>query len=71
MVRRRTEMRPYWDAHRRVLELMCDTKEEAQVLRRAMQSINVDNELPFNDLRVLDWDGPSEKPTLRLGPVNK
>ena len=64
-------MRIYWDERRRTLELMCETSEEAKVLRRAMQATNVDNELPFNDFRVLDWDGPSSLPTLRLGPVNK
>ncbi len=64
-------MRIYWDSRKQVLELSCTTPEEAKELRFAMQATNVNNELPFNDFRVLDWDGPSQLPTLRLGPVNK
>lgn len=64
-------MRIYWNARRQVLELSCTTPEEAKELRFAIQAVNVDNELSFNDLRILDWDGPRQLPTLRLGPVNK
>ena len=65
-------MRIFWNKREQVLELTCETPEDAKTLRMAMRAMNVGYKLPYNDFRVLDWDGPrSTLPTIRLEPVNK